>query len=250
LKSKLSNLLAMKKNILFFIVVVLLFAGVGFLLLVLLFNKHSFQKRGSYAYATPPPTLPLAKTGPSDANTKPISFPTFHISFSVPRDLKTNKDVDPTSEDTQIGSNFIALYASDTVVDPKKHTQSAGVKLSINVVNTKNDFTSEENIVPTTSIKEATADLSVVPDNNALLNEQNMKVYSFPSDKSASTSSWVYNAEALIKNDGNMIDITFNCVDYSNSKESPVCQKLLKEILPTVGVFGQPRKTVKQTIWH
>src|SRR5437899_218162 len=112
----------MKKNILFFIVVVLLFAGVGFLLLVLLFTKHGVQKKGSYAYATPPPTLPLAKTGPSDANTKPISFPSFHISLRVPRDLKTNKEIDPTSEDTQIGSNFIALYTPDTVVDPKKHT--------------------------------------------------------------------------------------------------------------------------------
>jgi len=238
----------MKKNILFFIVLVLLFAGVGFVLLLLLFNKRSIEKKVNYAYATPPPTLSLVKTGPSDAHTMPISFPAFHMSFRVPSDLKTNEEIDPTSEDTQIGSNFIALYTPDTVIDPQKHTPSKGAKLSINVVNTKKDFTSEENIVPTTSIKEAGTDLSVIPAHSALLNAQNMKIYSFPSGGSASNSTWVYSAEAQIKNSEDMLDITFYCVDYSNRKASSVCQKVLKEILPTIGVIKQPTPKVKKSL--
>ncbi len=227
--------LAMKKDLLFYTVVALLCAGGGFFLLAFLFTRQSVQK-GSMAYATPPPTLPLAKTGTADAHTRPISFPTFNISLRVPSDLKTNKEVDPTSEDTQIGSNFIALYTPDTVIDPKKHIQTAGVKFSINIVNTKKEFTSKQNIIPTTSLKEATTDLSVIPGNHALLNKEDTKVYAFPSDKSASPSAWTYNAEALLRNGEKMLDITFYCVDYSKRKESPVCQGLLKEILPTLKI--------------
>src|SRR5260370_38669453 len=157
-----STVLAMKKNILFVILLLILFAGGGFFLLRFILTNHNVQKEIRPVYSTLPPTLPLAKTGPADAHTKPISFPSFNISFRVPNDLKTIKEVDPTSEGTQIGSNFIALYTPDTVIDPKTHTQTAGAKLSINIVNTKKDFTSEENIVPSTSIKEATSDLSVI----------------------------------------------------------------------------------------
>jgi len=170
------------------------------------------------------------------------------MSFRVPSDLKTNKEINPASEDTQIGSNFIALYTPDTVIDPQKHTPSKGAKLSINVVDTKKDFTSEENIVPTTSIKEATTDLSVIPAHSAVLNAQNMKIYSFPSGGSASNSNWIFSAEAQIKNGSDMLDITFYCVDYSNGKASPVCQKVLKEILPTIGVVGQPTPKVKKAL--
>ncbi len=214
---------------LIYIVVVLLFACVGFFLLTFFSNNHSVQKGRNTAQATPPPTLALANTGPSDAHTKTISFPAFHISFRVPSDLKTNKEVDPSSEDTQIGANYIALYTPDAVIDPKKHIQIAGVRLSINIVSTKRTFADEKDIVPTTGIKEAATDMSVIPAHNSLLNKQNMKVYSFPSAK-----AWVYNAEALLKNGGNALDITFYCVDYSNSKGSPTCQKNLKDILPTI----------------
>jgi len=237
----------MKKNLLLYAVVVLLCAVGGFLLLALLHNNPSFLRGRNTVYATPPPTLPLARTGPGDANTKPISFPTFHVSFRVPSNLKTNKEVDPTSEDTLIGSNIIALYAPDTVIN-RKHVQTAGAKLFINLTTTKKkDFTNEEDIIPTTSIKEATTDISVIPANNPLLNDQNMKVYAFPSDKSANTRAWAYHAEALLKNGANMLSITFYCVDYSNSNQSPVCQKLLKEILLTMTITEQPSngKTVR-----
>jgi hypothetical protein len=96
----------------------------------------------------------------------------------------------------------------------------------------RKDFTSEENIVPTTSINEATTDASVIPVNHALLNEQNMRVYSFPYDKSASNSAWIYNAEALVKNGGPPLDITLHCIQYS--PDAATCQRLLKDILPTL----------------
>ena len=243
----------MKKNLIFFIFPGLLVAVGGFFLLAFLFTRYNInpaiQKR-STAYATPPPTLALAKTGPGDAHTKPISLPAFNISFRVPNDLKTKQQVDPTAEGTLIGSNFIALFTPDTVIDPKTHTQTSGAKLSINIVNTNKDFTSEEHLVPTTSINDATTDQSVIPASNALLNDQNMKVYSFPADKSAGTGAWIYNAEALVKSNGNILDITFYCSDYSNGKDSPVCKKLLTDILPTINISEQPRKTVKPTAKH
>src|SRR5438132_12819055 len=111
----------MKKNILFFILLLILFAGGGFFLLELHSNNHGNQEnRRNIARATPPPTLPLVKTSAGDSNTKKISFQSFTVSFLVPSDLKILKEVDPTSEDTQIGSNYIALYTPDTVIDPKK----------------------------------------------------------------------------------------------------------------------------------
>jgi len=225
-------MLTMKKNLLYIIIPLLLLAVVGFFLLKFPLAKRSVQKRNT-VYATPPPTLALVKTGPADAHTKLISFPVFHISFRVPNDLKTIKEVDPKSEDTQIGSNFIAFYTPDTVIDPKKHTQTAGAKISFNITSTKKDFTDETEIVPTSSLKDAVTDTSVIPNNNPLLTEKTMQVYSFPADKTVSNKSWVYNAEALIKNGENMLTITFYCIDYTNVTGSPTCQKLLKAILPT-----------------
>ena len=169
-----------------------------------------------------------------DTATQKISFPAYNISFRVPKELKTIKQIDPTSEDTQIGANFIALYTPDSLIDPKKHTQTAGVKISIHVVDTKKDFSDKHEIIPTTSLQQATGDTSVIPANNAFLTKKTMQVYSFPADTSASTSAWLYNAEGLIRNGGNMLDITFSCVDYSFDKNAPTCQKLLKDILPTI----------------
>jgi len=220
-----------KKSI-YLVVIVIIVIGGGFFFIKLLLKNHKSQNGGNTAQLTPPPTLPLANTTMNMIGTKIISFPAFHISFQVPNNLKTNKKLDPTSEDTQIGSSFIALYSPDSIIDTRKHKQTAGAKLSINIVNTKKDFTDEKDIIPTTSMKEDTTDTSVIPTNNALLNSKDMKVHSFPSGKPV--RAWAYNAEALLKNGGSMLDVVFYCVDYSDSKQSPTCQKLLKEILPTL----------------
>src|SRR6266568_3042914 len=166
-----------------------------------------------------------AKLSPALASELFCYVPLHKIRYGVKKLIK--------SEDTQIGSNFIALYTPDTVIDPKKHTQTAGAKISFNITSTKKDFTDETEIVPTTSLEEAVPDTSVIPDNNPLLTEKTMKVYSFPADKTVDKNPWVYNAEALIKNEENMLTLTFYCIDYTNVTGSPTCQKLLKAILPT-----------------
>ncbi len=222
----------MKKKILFiFLIIFLIIVG-----LFLAKGNQSFFTKTDTAQMTPPPTLPIAqintKTGTD--GTKKLSFPSFNLSFRIPGDLKTVKQIDPGSEDTQVGSNFVALYTSDTTFDPKNHTQTAGVKLTMNIVKNKKDFTKEEDIIPKTSIKRAAREDSIIPVHNPLLNKESIKVYSFPVDKTASTSAWAYNAEVLFKNGGHGLSITLYCIDYSSDKNSPTCKKILEAMLSTM----------------
>src|SRR5260370_22792424 len=135
---------------------------IAFFSLIIFFSAINLSKHKRLSYPSPP-TLSLEKTS-IDAKGQKISFPAFGISFRVPIDLETIKQIDPGSEDTQIDSNFIALYTPDSVIDPKKHVQTSGDRLSIHLVINKKDFTDEQNIMPATRIKEA---VIINPENSA-----------------------------------------------------------------------------------
>lgn len=226
----------MKKIFLFCIISILLILG-GFFILRLSFKKD-VQKGKNIAQATPPPTQPLARINKEKNldKKKKLSFPAFNILLQVPIDLKTNKEVDPTSEDTQVGSNFMAFYTSDSVIDKKTHTQTAGAKLSIKLLKTKKGLSDKKDSIPTQSIHKTIEDDSIIPSDNSLLNKDNTKVYVFPLAQSSKVSA--YNVEVLVKNNGDMVNLTVLCADYSYNKDISTCQNLLMKILPTIQYFN------------
>ena len=195
------------------------------------------QTTKNTVWSTPPPTLPLVQST-TDKNSKTTySFPVFHISLQVPSSLKTMKELDPNSEDTFVGSDNLALFIDDSIFDPKTHLQIKGAKLSIILKADKKEFFTENEIVPTTSLKQASITTSLTPVNNILLTNKTMKVYSFPIDTPSGNKAWAYNAEALVNDKRRTFSITFYCVDYSSQRISLTCQKLLQEILPTLQVL-------------
>ena len=212
-------------SIIFFLVLVSLIISV-----ILFFNTHLFQDHKKLAQLTPPPTLPVAKISTNQA--KKILFPAFNISFTLPKNVKTIKQIDPNSENTEIGANFVALYTKDTAFDTKTHTQIHGAKLTITITDTKTVFTQIQDLVSTTSAAQIIEDNSIIPNHNPFFTKDNMKIYIFPLDTNSQT--WAYHAEGLVKNGGNILDITLYCIDYSGQKNAPVCQQLLKAILPSM----------------
>src|SRR6266700_2354718 len=99
---------------------------------------------------TPLPTQPLEKTSSQNdsSNMKTLAFPAFRLTLKVPADLKQHKEIDPKAEDSEIGSNFASLYTPEAAFD-EKHVQTAGAKLLVKIIDTKQTFTQEKDIIPT-----------------------------------------------------------------------------------------------------
>lgn len=222
------------KIIVIIIVIILILAGGFFLFKISSKTTNQLRKTKMIAQMTPPPTQPMVQiqTNTNAAVMKSLSFPSFTIKLMIPTDLKNAKDVNPFTENTEIGSNYMSLYTPDTVFDTKKHIQTAGVKLSINLIKNKKELSDKKNIVSSDVLPDVSEDMSILPLKSAIVNNKNTTVYVFPLNKT--TNVWAYNVESLITNAQGNVDLTLFCVDYSYDKTIATCKNILKKILPTI----------------